>query len=111
MKKFLRGGQPKDVFISYATSWEISIKFGQGRIKLPDKPREFVQSRILRSGWLHMPIELEHVLDVWRLPLIHRDPFDRLLVSQAQIEQIPILSEDPAFKKYDVECITFSDLG
>ena len=111
VKKYLREEGPKDVFVSYATSWEIAIKFSAGRLKLPETPKEFVRSRISRTGWLHLPIELEHVLDVATLPWFHRDPFDRLLISQARAESLSILTDDSAFKKYDVDCVSFADLA
>jgi PIN domain nuclease of toxin-antitoxin system len=69
-----------------------------------------VRDRISRSGWLHLPIELEHVLDVATLPQFHGDPFDRLLISQARAENMSILTEDPTFKRYEVACANFADL-
>ncbi len=72
---------------------------------LPDSVARYVPDRIRQHGFDLLPIELTHVLRAGVLPLIHRDPFDRMLVAQAQIEGIPILTADPAISRYDVETI------
>lgn len=111
VKSFLRDDAKREVYFSYASSWEIAIKFGRGKLTLPQSPDEFVRSRISRAGWLHLPIELDHVLDVFKLPGIHNDPFDRLLISQAKAEKMSILTVDPRFSDYDVDCVGFADFN
>lgn len=64
-----------------------------------------VPERITASGFLVLPIEVHHTLRVYSLPPIHGDPFDRLLVAQAQIEGLPILTEDAVIERYDVTVI------
>lgn len=110
VKSFLRDDPKTEVYFSYASSWEIAIKFGRGKLSLPQPPDDFVRSRISRAGWLHLPIELDHVLNVFRLPDVHKDPFDRLIISQAKTEKMSILTADPRFAGYDVDCVKFSDL-
>lgn len=90
------------LLLSAASSWEIAIKWQLGRLPLPQPPAEFVPDRIERSGVTPIPIEHDHVLRVSMLPPHHRDPFDRLLVAQAQALRVPILTADPKLSGYDV---------
>ncbi len=93
------------IFLSAASSWEIAIKYSIGKLQLPEPPELFVPKRLSRDAISSLAIEHIHALHVSRLPYHHRDPFDRLIISQAQIEGIPILTIDPQFKPYDVELI------
>lgn len=111
VKSFLRDDPKTEVYFSHVSSWEIAIKFGRGKLALPQPPDDFVRSRVSKAGWLHLPIELDHVLGVSRLPDHHRDPFDRLLVAQARAENMSVLTTDPRFADYDVDCVKFSDLA
>ena len=88
-----------------ASVWEIAIKVGAGRMELPDAVERYLPDRIHQHGFDLLPIELSHSLRAGNLPPIHRDPFDRMLVAQAQIEGLPILTADPAISRYDVETI------
>ena len=90
---------------SAASSWEVSIKYALGRMELAKAPGEFFPEHLRRQRIGSLPIEHEHAFRVAELPLHHRDPFDRLLLAQAQVERIPILSRDPALREYDVEVI------
>jgi PIN domain nuclease of toxin-antitoxin system len=108
--KFVKNRKDNEFFLSYASSWEVSIKFGSGKLKLPAPPELFVPRRIQRAGYLHLPVELEHVLNVHSLPPIHRDPFDRIIVSQAKIENLTILTADPIFGGYGANVLNFSEI-
>src|SRR4051812_28440804 len=77
-----------EVFTSDVTAWEASIKYGLGKLKLPEPPETFFASRTRRADHRRLRIDLDHVTYVHRLPHIHRDPFDRLLISQAVVEDI-----------------------
>lgn len=88
-----------------ASSWEIAIKYALGRLPLPDPPSRYVPERIRSSGVTPLPVEHAHALAVAELPTHHRDPFDRLLVAQARLEGVPIITADPALAAYDVELI------
>ncbi len=101
----LLADRANDFFLSAASATELAIKVGQGRLTLPEPVESYVPSRLESEGFLSLPVELGHALRVARLPQIHRDPFDRLLVAQAQIEDLPILTADPAIARYDVETI------
>jgi PIN domain nuclease of toxin-antitoxin system len=94
-----------EILVSVASMWEIAIKVGAGRLELPSPVAGYLPERMQQHGFGTLPIEVDHALHVARIPPIHRDPFDRLLVAQAQIEGIPILTADPAIAQYDVETI------
>jgi len=94
-----------ELFLSSASSWEIAIKYALGKLPLPESPRQYVPDRMLASGVTGLPVEHRHSLLVADLPSHHRDPFDRLLVAQAMVESMPILTADPQLRLYDVETI------
>ncbi|MBM4352694.1 MAG: type II toxin-antitoxin system VapC family toxin [Deltaproteobacteria bacterium] len=94
-----------ELLLSAASAWEISIKFHLGKLGLPEQPDRFVPTRMQRDGILALPVSVAHGLEVANLPLLHRDPFDRLLVAQCRVEHLPILSADPVFKKYGIEVV------
>ena len=90
-----------EVLVSVASLWEIAIKNALGKLEAPeDLPR-----RVAELGFESLSIEVEHAWVVRRLPHHHRDPFDRLLIAQAQVEGLPILTADPAFDAYDVKVV------
>ena len=91
----------KGGMVSTASIWEIAIKRGLGRLDVPDD----LPDRIEGLGFELMPIVAEYAWRVHELPPHHRDPFDRLLIAQAQVERLPILSADPVFSAYEVEVI------
>lgn len=93
------------MLLSAASSWEIAIKYALGRLPLPEPPGEYVPDRMRTSGVIPLPVEHSHALGVATLPLHHGDPFDRLLIAQAQAEAIPILTADREFDSYDVEVL------
>lgn len=88
-----------EVFVSAASAWEIAIKQSLGKLPLS---REDLLGALHRSGLTELPITLEHARGTRSLPLHHRDPFDRMLVSQAQIEGLSLVSRDPAVRQYQV---------
>lgn len=94
-----------ELLISAVTGFEIAVKYALGKLELAESPREFVENRILNNDLVRLPISLSHTYRLSHLPFHHRDPFDRLLISQALEEDIPVLSADSAFDRYDVEVI------
>jgi PIN domain nuclease of toxin-antitoxin system len=94
-----------EVLVSAATSWEIAIKHQLGKLALPEAPATFVPTRLAASGCTALAIDHAHVLRAGALPPHHRDPFDRVLVAQAQALAIPIVSGDRAVAAYDVEVV------
>jgi PIN domain nuclease of toxin-antitoxin system len=91
------------VWLSAASAWEISIKYSMGRLPLPVPPSDYVPSRMARSGTSGLPVEHRHALHVAGLPAHHRDPFDRLLVAQAQLEGAVLVTADAQLDAYDVQ--------
>jgi len=92
-----------DFFLSAASSWEIAVKYALGKLPLPEPPALYVPSRMAASATRGMSVEHTHTLRVAELPPHHRDPFDRLLIAQAQIESCTLVTVDPQFEAYDVE--------
>ena len=92
-----------ELLFSAASSWEIAIKYALGRLPLPQQPSAYVPDRVTSSGAIPLSVEHAHALHVATLPPHHRDPFDRLLIAQAQILGLRILTADGAFEPYDVE--------
>lgn len=94
-----------ELLLSAASSWEIAIKHGLGRLDLPEPPANYVPDRMARLGTTPLAVEHSHVLAVADLPPVHRDPFDRLLVAQAQLLGLRLVTADPVFSRYDVDLI------
>lgn len=89
------------VFISVATAWEIIIKRMKNKLKAPKD----IPGGIKTAGFRVLPIEITHVLGVEGLPLYHQDPFDRILIAQAKIEKLTLITSDKKFKKYNLSLI------
>jgi PIN domain nuclease of toxin-antitoxin system len=94
-----------DLLLSAASAWEIARKFRRGKLHLYDSPDRYVPDRLLTSGVKGLPLELSHALRVVRVDDLHRDPVDRLLVAQATIEQVPLITADGRFAGADIEHI------
>jgi PIN domain nuclease of toxin-antitoxin system len=94
-----------ELFLSAASSWEIAIKYALGKLPLPVPPLEYVPSRMETSGTSPLPVHHSHALHAGDLPRHHADPFDRLLIAQAQLENLVILTVDDQFAAYEVEQI------
>jgi PIN domain nuclease of toxin-antitoxin system len=90
---------------SAAGSWEIAIKHALGRLPLPEPPQRYVPSRMRAIRAIAVPIEHSHALAVAALPPLHRDPFDRLLIAQAQLLDVPILTADAMIAQYPVRTL------
>lgn len=91
-----------NVFLSMASAWEIVIKVRIGKIVLRDTLATLIVQQQRNSGLILLPILMEHLAPLATLPLHHRDPFDRLLIVQAMVENMPIVSVDATFDAYDV---------
>lgn len=87
--------------VSAASLWEIAIKVGLGKLRAPSElPR-----RVEELGFQLLPVKPAHAWRTRDLPPHHRDPFDRLLIAQAQVERLPILTADPSFDAYEVTVV------
>lgn len=92
-------------YLSVASSWEIIIKSNIGKLPLPEPPTQFIQSCLTANRFESLTINLAHILQVDSLPDHHKDPFDRILIAQAQVENIPILTIDHLIAQYPVQTI------
>lgn len=110
-RSFLEDVKSHEFFLSDVSAWEASIKYGLGKLKLPEEPEVFFADRVRKAEYRHLRIDLNHVTRVRSLPKIHGDPFDRLLISQAILEDMTIISDDLTFKLYKVNTLTLSDIS
>jgi PIN domain nuclease of toxin-antitoxin system len=91
-----------EVFVSAATGWEISIKRAIGKLKAPDN----LDALIEESGFTSLPISFFHGEQAGALPVHHKDPFDRMLIAQAQAEGLIIVTRDPWIPRYGIRTLT-----
>ena len=103
-REAIADGRNAPIF-SVVSGWEIAIKADLGKLELPDPPAKFVNEQLTRNELEVLPIHLRHALNVYGLPDHHRDPFDRLLISQAVLERLPIVTADPEISRYPVEIV------
>ncbi|GAB4267372.1 MAG: type II toxin-antitoxin system VapC family toxin [Deferrisoma sp.] len=89
------------VYVSAASAWEIAIKKGLGKLEAPDG----LASVLVEAGFETLPIEFTHAERLASLPPIHRDPFDRILVAQAQVEDLVLVTADRTIPRYPVEVL------
>lgn len=92
------GAPENDVYVSAASAWEIAIKKASGKLKIGDS----VASSIKSHSFIALPVTVEHAEWAGSLPLLHRDPFDRLLVAQAHLEGLTLVTVDPQILRYQV---------
>ena len=97
IKKLLENPE-NQVFLSVVSVWEIVIKQAKGRLKLPKS----VEEGIKLTGFKTLSIELVHVLTTGKLPMRHKDPFDRILIAQARVENLTFITTDEKIWKYDL---------
>lgn len=94
---------PGNTFLlSMASAWEMAIKISLGKLELDANLERFLPEQMSANGFSMLPIDLRHVSRAARLPFHHRDPFDRLIVAQALVEEVPVVTADPAFTAYGV---------
>jgi PIN domain nuclease of toxin-antitoxin system len=91
-------------WLSAASVWELAIKSGLGRLTLPMPTVDYISAK-MREGLKVLPIEWPHAAAVERLPPHHGDPFDRLIVAQAQFDRLTLVSRDRIFRKYGVDVV------
>ncbi|HYG63760.1 MAG TPA: type II toxin-antitoxin system VapC family toxin [Thermoanaerobaculia bacterium] len=93
------------IYLSAASAWEIAIKHASGKLPLPLPPEAYIPSRMEMNGILPLPILHGHAVKAASLPPHHRDPFDRMLIAQAQVENLRLVTADPWMSDYDVEIL------
>jgi PIN domain nuclease of toxin-antitoxin system len=87
-----------EIYVSAVSAWEIAIKVNAGKLNAPGD----VVAQIDANGWHHLPITLQNAIAAGSLPRLHGDPFDRMLVAQAQVEGLTVVTRDPTFARYGV---------
>jgi PIN domain nuclease of toxin-antitoxin system len=95
----------QEIFMSAASAWEIAIKFASGKLQLPEPPATYVPRRMADQGVRTIAVSHQHALAVASLPPHHRDPFDRMLVAQANLEDMVLISADRIFQSYPVQLL------
>jgi PIN domain nuclease of toxin-antitoxin system len=96
--------QEATILVSSASAWEIAIKHHIGKFRVPDLIKDF-RGRVQREGFVELPISLEHAVIAGTLPGKHKDPFDRVLIAQSQVEDVAMVTRDERFREYAVQCI------
>lgn len=94
-----------ELLLSAASSWEIAIKYSLGKLALPEPPGTYIPTRMRRDDVSALHVSHVHALHVATLPHHHGDPFDRLIIAQAQIEDVPLVTADRHIARYDVEVL------
>ena len=94
--------EDNELLLSAVTGFEIAVKYSLGKLRLAEPPKEFITNRINANALTELPVSMTHALILQNLPLHHKDPFDRLLVAQAMVNQIPLLSADQQLSAYAI---------
>jgi len=94
-----------NILVSSVSAWEISTKFRLGKLPEAEEAVHNLPALVRRARFEVLPIGLEHALTAGRLGGEHRDPFDRMLIAQATLEHMPVVTRDPVFRKYKVRVI------
>jgi len=94
-----------DLLLSIASVWEILIKVQSGKLPFPRPAGPYVLKRMAENRIEALHITLDHLLAIERLPMHHRDPFDRMIIAQSMEQDCPIITADPMFKHYPIRVI------
>ncbi len=96
---------PSDLWFSVVSVWEILIKVQIGKLDLPVPAGRYILKKLAENKIETLPISLDHVLKSEALPMHHRDPFDRMVIAQSLTEDLPLVTADPHFEKYQIHSI------
>jgi PIN domain nuclease of toxin-antitoxin system len=102
--EILRRGD-REIYLSAASVWEIAIKARTGKFQLPEEPARYVPSRLATQGVRGLPVSQTHALKTYDLALHHNDPFDRLIIAQALVEDLVVLTSDRLFGRYPIKVL------
>jgi PIN domain nuclease of toxin-antitoxin system len=92
-----------DSYFSAASAWEIAIKLRMGRLEVAGELQAFLHEQLAANRFQVLPVQVRHAARVATLPDHHRDPFDRLLIAQAELEELTLVSADPLLRRYGVD--------
>jgi len=96
------GDETNDIYVSAASAWEIATKLRLGKLHDPEGISVALRRHVAAQGFLELPITLEHAREAGMLPGPHRDPFDRMLVAQARLEELALVSNEEPFDRYGI---------
>lgn len=94
-----------DLVVSTASLWEVAIKSKLGKLDLTKPFGELFPDQLVTNGFGLMPILVKHLTALADLELLHRDPFDRLIIAQAMSEGLPVVTKDSAFRQYPIQVV------
>ncbi len=94
-----------EIVLSVASLWEVTIKASMGKLELSQELEDLVKEQLKENEINVLPIELDHLSTLMKLPFHHRDLFDRLIISQAISENLPIIGKDSEFQNYELQII------
>lgn len=97
--------ETNELWLSVASVWEMGIKVAIGKLPLPEPLDSYISSRMMQLGAKSLSITASHAVQASALPLHHRDPFDRMLIAQAQMEEMMLVSADSIFRQYNVSIL------
>lgn len=97
--------ESNELFVSPVSAWEMATKLRSGRLEMPITPEALFSHLLAQVPYRQLPPNVDHALSAAALPLIHRDPFDRLLIAQSRLEGIRLLTADRLIAPYEVETI------
>ena len=103
--KSIIANSQNEIFFSAASAWEMAIKVKLDRFKIKGDLDTFITEQLSMNSFAPLSITISHSLYTERLPQIHKDPFDRILISQSKLEDLPLISKDKAIRKYKVKSI------
>ena len=95
----------EEIYLSAATPWEVSIKMRLGKLNLPGPPSHVIPAYMARQGLRPVSVTHVHAVKVYDLPLHHSDPFDRIIIAQAVVEEMTVLTSDRIFEKYPIDVV------
>lgn len=96
------GEETNDIYVSAASAWEISTRLRLGKLHDPEGVTRALRRHLAAQGFLELPILLEHAQEAGALPGPHRDPFDRMLIAQARLEELALVSNEEPFDRYGI---------
>jgi PIN domain nuclease of toxin-antitoxin system len=99
------GDPDNSLLLSVVSAWEILLKVRTGRLPIPGDAARFIETHAEYYGFAFLEMRLAHLIGFHHLPAHHRDPFDHMLIAQAQVENLPLVTGDAQIAKYDVELI------
>ena len=94
-----------ECWLSMASAWEMALKISSGKLTLQGELEDFLPAQMAENGFVFLPIDVRHVARTVKLPYHHRDPFDRLIIAQALVEELAVVSADAVIAKYGVRRI------